>query len=190
MDSRVDSLFSNATQWKSESVKLREVLNGCELTEELKWGKPCYSFEGKNIAIIQRMKEHLALMFFKGALLKDPDGVLEKPGENSRSGRRILFTTVQDVVKLESTLKAYVKSAIDVERAGLKVKKPTELDLAQEFAQRLKRDPKLKAAFEGLTPGRQRAYNLYFSAPKQSSTRERRIDKYVPKILIGKGFRD
>ncbi|NQU47364.1 MAG: DUF1801 domain-containing protein [Planctomycetes bacterium] len=190
MDSRLDQLFNNAARWKAEAGKLREILDDCGLSEEFKWGKACYSFDGKNIAILQRMKDHVALMFFKGVLLEDPMGVLEKPGENSRSGRRLCFTSVRDIVKFKPLLRAFVHEAIEIEKAGLKVSKSTELDLVEELEQRLKSDPALKAAFIGLTLGRQRGYNLYFSAPVKSSTRERRIEKYAPKILSGRGMRD
>ena len=169
---------------------LRPILLGCGLSEAIKWGKPCFSHEGDNIVIMQEMKAFLALMFFKGALLEDPDGVLVDQGPNSRSARRIEFTSVDDVTRLADTVAAYVAEAIDVVEAGLEVGPAPEPDLVEELQRRLDADPDLRAAFEGLTPGRRREYNLHFSDAKQSSTRERRVEKYVPKILAGKGFRD
>lgn len=169
---------------------LRPILLSCGLTEEIKWGKPCYSHEGTNIVILQEMNGFLALMFFKGALLDDPGGVLEDQGPNSRSARRLRFTSVEDVARLADTVRAYVEEAIDVEQAGLKVGPAPELVFVEELQNRLDRDPAFKAAFESLTPGRQREYNLYFSAAKQAETRTARVDKYTPKILDGKGFRD
>ena len=176
--------------WPEEMAGLRPILLGCGLTEEIKWRKPCYSHKGGNVVILQEMKEFLALMFFKGALLKDPEGVLEEQGPNSRSARRIRFTSIEDVARLAGTVKAYIDEAIEVEKAGLTVGPAPELLLAAELQSRLDQDPALKAAFEALTPGRQREYNLYFSGAKQAKTRAARIAKYVGKILEGKGFRD
>jgi uncharacterized protein YdeI (YjbR/CyaY-like superfamily) len=190
MNSKVDKSFRNATRWREEAEKLRAILLDCALTEETKWGKPCYTADGKNIVIIQRMKDFLALAFFKGALLKDPEGILELPGPNSREGRRIRFTGVQDVVAMEDTLKAYIREAVAAEKAGLKVSKPTKLDIPEELRNRFDEDPALKDAFDALTPGRQRGYALYFSGAKQSRTRDARITKYRPKILDGKAFHD
>ena len=153
-------------------------------------GQPCYSHEGRNIVILQEMKEFLALMFFKGSLLNDPEGVLEEQGPNSRSARRIPFTSVEDVARLADTVKAYIDEAIDVEEAGLKVGPAPELLLVAKLQSRLDQDPALKAAFESLTPGRQREYNLYFSGARQAKTRAARVGKYALKILDGKGFRD
>jgi uncharacterized protein YdeI (YjbR/CyaY-like superfamily) len=169
---------------------VREVLLGCGLTEQIKWRQPCYSHDGANIVIVQSMKDFLALMFFKGALLADPQGVLVSQGPNSRSARRMEFTSVDDVTRLADTVKAYVEEAIGVEEAGLEVGPPEELDLVAELQERLEQDPALRTAFEGLTPGRQREYNLYFSDAKKAETRAARVDKYAPKILQGKGFRD
>jgi len=169
---------------------LRPALLGCGLTEEIKWGKPCYSHEGKNIVILQEMKEFLALMFFKGALLNDPAGVLEDQGPNSRSARRIQFTSVQDVQRLTDTVKAYIDEAIEIEQGGLAVAPAPEPILVEELQNRVDQDPALKAAFQSLTLGRRREYNLYFSSAKQASTREARVEKYAQKILDGKGFRD
>ena len=190
MNPDVDAYISRSEQWPDEMTALRPLLLGCGLNEEIKWGKPCYFHDGSNIAIMQEMKGFLALMFFKGALLDDPDGVLEEQGPNSRSARRICFTSVEDVTRLADTVRAYVAEAIEVEAAGLEVGPPPELELVEELQRRLDADPALQAGFESLTPGRQREYHLYFSGAKQATTRESRIDKYVPKILDGKGFRD
>lgn len=190
MKSEADKSFKNAERWREEAERLRAILLDCGLTEELKWGKPCYTADGKNVVLIQRMKDFLALLFFKGALLRDPDGILEKPGSNSRVGRRVRFSGVDDVTGLEATLKAYIREAVAVEKAGLKVSKATELDLPEELQDRFGKDPALKTAFNALTPGRQRGYALYFSAAKRSETRAARIEKYRRKILDGKGFHD
>lgn len=178
--------------WQQEMEKLRMIILDCHLAEELKWGKPCYTFQESNVVILQGFKEFCALMFFKGALLKDPDGILEKPGENSQASRRIPFTNVQEIVRLKPVLKAYIHEAIEVEKASLKVTllKNTELVFTEEFRNKLDENPALKTAFAALTPGRQRAYNLYFSAPKQSKTREARIEKCMQKIFDGKGLND
>ncbi len=176
--------------WPEEIAGLRPILLGRGLTEEIKWRKPCYSHEGRNIVILQEMKAFLALMFFKGALLKDPAGVLQDQGPNSRSARRIRFTSVEDVARLADTVEAYIEEAIAVEKAGLKVGPAPELILAAELQCRLDQDPSLKAAFEALTPGRRREYNLYFSGARQAKTREARVERYAPKILDGRGFRD
>ena len=190
MNPQVDACISRSEKWPEEITGLRPILLGCGLTEEIKWGKPCYSHEGRNILILQEMKEFLALMFFKGALLDDPEGVLEEQGPNSRSARRIRFTSVEEVDRLADTVKAYVDEAIDVEEAGLKVDPAPEPVLVAELQSRLDQDPALKAAFESLTSGRQREYNLYFSGAKQARTRADRVEKYSRKILAGKGFRD
>ena len=190
MNPKVDAYIRRSKKWPEEMAGLRPTLLCCGLTEETKWGKPCYCLEGKNIAILQEMNDFLALMFFKGALLKDSEGVLEEQGPNSRSARRIRFTSVEDVARLTDTVRAYIGEAIDVEKAGLKVGPPPDLTLVAELQSRLDRDPALKAAFEALTPGRRREYNLYFSGAKQARTRAARVEKYVRKILEGKGFRD
>jgi uncharacterized protein YdeI (YjbR/CyaY-like superfamily) len=187
---RVDGYISGSEKWPDEMAALRPILLGSGLAEEFKWYKPCYTHEGKNIVIMQEMKEFLALMFFKGALLKDPDGVLEDQGPNSRSGRRVCFTSVEDVTRLAGTVEALVAEAIDVEEAGLEVDPGPDLVLVEELQSRLEADPVLRAAFESLTPGRQREYNLYFSGAKQAKTRVARIDRYADKILAGKGLRD
>ncbi len=190
MNPKVDAYISRSERWPEELTDLRSILLGCALTEEIKWGKPCYVHDGRNIVIVQEMNEFLALMFFKGALLNDPDRVLEEQGPNSRSARRIRFTSVEDVARLADTVRAYVAEAIDIEEAGLAVDPPPELVLVEELQGRLERDPALRVAFEALTPGRQREYNLYFSAPKNESTRAARVEKYADKIRSGKGFRD
>jgi uncharacterized protein YdeI (YjbR/CyaY-like superfamily) len=186
----VDAYISRSEQWPGELAALRPILLGCGLTEEIKWGKPCYCHQGRNILILQEMKEFLGLMFFKGALLSDPDGVLEEQGQNSRSARRLRFTSVEDVARLADTVAAYVDEAIRVEQAGLRVGSPPELVLVEELRERLDRDPELEAAFESLTPGRRREYNLYFSGAKQAKTRAGRIDRCAAWILDGKGLRD
>ena len=190
MNPKVDACIRRSGKWPGEMTDLRPILLNCGLTEEIKWGKPCYSHEGRNIVILQEMKEFLALMFFKGALLNDSEGVLEEQGPNSRSARRIPFTSVEDVARLADTVKAYIDEAIDVEEAGLKVGPAPELLLVAKLQSRLDQDPALKAAFESLTPGRQREYNLYFSGARQAKTRAARVGKYARKILDGKGFRD
>ncbi|MCY3619712.1 MAG: YdeI/OmpD-associated family protein [Acidimicrobiaceae bacterium] len=169
---------------------MRPVLLRTGLTEEFKWRSPCYSHGGKNIVIVQDMRNCLALMFFKGALLADPDGVFVDHGPNSRSARRIEFTSVDDVTRLADTVRAYIDDAVSVEELGLKVGPHPALVLVEELQNRLEQDPALKAAFEALTPGRQREYNVHVSGAKQAKTREARIDRYAPKILAGKGLRD
>lgn len=191
MNSKVDNFINKAKNWQEVMEQLRMVMLDCGLTETLKWGKPCYSFQESNIAIIQPFKESCALMFFKGTLLEDPEGILEKPGENSRVARRILFTSVEEVAEMESVLKAYVHEAKEVERAGLEVElEEKKVPIPEEFQEKLDENPALKTAFEKLTPGRQRGYLLYFSGAKQSKTRLRRVEKYIPKILDGKGLRE
>jgi uncharacterized protein YdeI (YjbR/CyaY-like superfamily) len=186
----VDTYINRSRGWPEEMTALRPILLDRGLTEEIKWGKPCYSHDGKNIAIMQEMKGFLALMFFKGALLSDPAGVLRAQGPNSRSARRIEFTSVDDVNRLRDTLAACVDEAIAVEAVGLEVGPAPELVLVEELQQRLDDDPALRTAFESLTPGRQREYNLIISDAKQASTRAARVDKYAPRILEGKGLRD
>jgi uncharacterized protein YdeI (YjbR/CyaY-like superfamily) len=192
MNPKVDEYLSKANKWQEEMEKLRMIILDCPLNEELKWGKPCYTFQKSNIVIIQGFKEYCALMFFKGALLNDPDKILKKTGENTQAGRQIRFNNVQEIVGMEPILKAYIYEAIEVEKAGLKVnfKKTSEFIMPEEFQRKLDEIPALKTAFDALTPGRQRAYILYFSAPKQSKTRESRIEKYMRQILNGKGLND
>jgi uncharacterized protein YdeI (YjbR/CyaY-like superfamily) len=192
MNPQVDEYLRRAKKWREESQKLRTILLECGLAEDLKWGKPCYTFQKSNIVIIQGFKEYCALLFFKGVLLSDPNGILMKTGENTRVGRQIRFTHVREIVEMETILKAYINEAIEVEKAGLKVDltKNTELVFPEEFQNKLDELPALKTAFDALTPGRQRAYNLYFSAPRQSKTRASRVEKCMRQILNGKGLND
>ncbi len=191
MNPKVDVYLSNAEKWREETEKLRMIILDYRLTEELKWGKPCYTFQKSNVVIIQGFKEYCALMFCKGALLSDPNGILKKPGENTQAARQIRFTSVREIVEMEPILKTYIHEAIDAEKAGLKVyfKKNPE-PIPEEFQNRLDEIPALKTAFDGLTPGRQRAYILHFSAPKQSKTRDSRVGKCMRQILNGKGLND
>lgn len=186
----VDAYLEESEQWPGEIAVLRPILRGAGLDEEIKWGKPCYTHDGKNVVIIQEMKDFLGLMFFKGALLEDRDGLLHDQGPNSRSARRMQFTSAQEIAKLAGTLATYLEEAMDVEDAGLEVGSAPEPELVEELSARLDQDQALKLAFESLTPGRRREYNLYFSGAKQSQTRESRIERYVPKILAGKGMRE
>ena len=190
MNPKVDFYFSKAKKWQEEIEKLRTIVLDCGLTEELKWGVPSYAFQKGNIVLIHVFKEYCALLFFKGALLNDANGILIQQTENVQAGRQIRFTNVREIVKMEPILKAYIYEAIEVEKAGLKVnfKKNTELIFPEEFKNKLDEIPALKTAFDGLTPGRQRAYILYFSAPKQSKTRESRVEKCIQQILNGKGL--
>jgi uncharacterized protein YdeI (YjbR/CyaY-like superfamily) len=191
MNPAVDGYFRNAQYWPAEIEKLRRIILDCGLAEALKWGKPCYAFENSNIVLIQGFKAYCALLFFKGVLLKDPKGILIKTGENTFVGRQIRFNNVPEIVKLEPVLKAYIREAIEVEKAGLKVKvKRKPEPVPQELQNKLDENPAFKAAFEALTPGRQRGYILYFSAAKQSATREARVEKCRPQILKGKGLND
>lgn len=191
MNPKVDAWFSKTNQWQKELKLLRSIALDCGLTEELKWGKPCYSIQKSNVLILQGFKASCALLFFKGALLKDPKGILEKPGENSQVGRRIPFTNTKQITDLKTTLKAYITEAIKAEKMGLKVEtKKNPEPIPAELQHKFKANPALKTAFNALTPGRQRAYILYFSAAKQSKTRESRIDKYSKQILSGKGLND
>ncbi|MFD2098583.1 YdeI/OmpD-associated family protein [Flagellimonas iocasae] len=178
--------------WQDEIKALRRIILECGLTEERKWGSPCYTHNSKNVLMIAAFKDNCSLSFLKGVLLKDDQGILEKPGENSQSVRFVRFTDVKQVTDLWDVLKQYVFEAIEVEKAGLEVKKKdiSDYEVPEEFQDRLDADPELKAAFESLTPGRQKGYLLYFSAAKQSKTREARIEKYIPKILQGIGFHD
>ena len=191
-NSTVDKYLSKNTMWKNETEKLRTIIINCGLTEELKWGKPCYLFEKNNIAIIQAFNEYFALGFFKGHLLKDNKKILVAPGENSQTMRQIRFKDVQEIKKLEPVVKAYINEAVRVENSGLNanVRRTIEPKLPEEFQNKLNKIPALKKAFYSLTPGRQRAYAIYFSSPKQSKTRESRIEKCKQQILDGKGLRD
>ena len=192
MNPKVDFYFEKATRWQEEIKKLRTIALDCGLTEELKWGCPCYLFEKKNIVLIHVFKEYCAFLFFKGALLKDTDGILIQQTKNVQVARQIRFTNVREVVKLAPILKTYIYQAIEVEKVGVKVKlkKSTEFEIAEEFQKKLDKVRGLKTAFHALTPGRQRAYLLHFSAPKQSKTREARVEKCIPSILNGKGLND
>lgn len=190
MNSPVDREFRYAQRWRLEASALREILLDCGLTEELKWRSPCYAHGGKNICIIQRMKPFLALMFFKGALLPDPDGVLERQGPHSRAGYRMRFTSVQDVVGAQRSIRSLVLDAIEAERKGHKVEMGDSLAYPEELLAFLEEDPEFKAAFARLTPGRQRGYVLHFSGAKQSKTRLARVRRSRGKILAGKGFHD
>lgn len=187
---KVDEYVKRAKTWVDEIQTLRSILLDCGLEEDLKWGKPCFLFEGKNIAIIQPFKEHCSLMFFKGALLNDTHGLLRSQGENTQSAMRLEFTENEPIKK--TVVKSYVKQAVDVEKAGLKVdfKAKRELELPQELTEVFDRDPKLADAFHALTPGRQRGYVLHFTQAKQSKTRAARIEKCIPNILAGKGLND
>jgi uncharacterized protein YdeI (YjbR/CyaY-like superfamily) len=192
MNPKVDEFLSKAKKWKEEYEKLRNIILDCELTEELKWMHPCYTFQNKNIVLIHGFKEYCALLFHKGALLKDAHGILIQQTENVQAARQIRFTNVQEIVAMETILKAYIYEAIEVEKAGLEVnfKKHTEYIIPEEFQNKFDEIPALKTAFEALTPGRQRAYILYFSEPKQSKTRESRVEKCMQQILNGKGLDD
>jgi uncharacterized protein YdeI (YjbR/CyaY-like superfamily) len=192
MNPKVDEYLRKAKQWQKEFKKLRMLILDCGLTEELKWGQPCYTFEKSNIVLIHGFKEYCALLFFKGALLNDPNGILIQQTENVQAARQIRFTNVREIVKMEPILKAYIYEAIEVEKAGLKVnyKKTADFKIPEEFQKKLDEIPALKTAFDALTPGRQRAYIFYFSAPKQSKTRESRVEKCMQQILNGKGLND
>jgi uncharacterized protein YdeI (YjbR/CyaY-like superfamily) len=192
MNPKVDFYFNKAKKWQEEIEKLRTIVLDCGLTEELKWGVPCYTFQKSNIVLIHVFKEYCALLFFKGVLLKDTKGILIQQTENVQTARQIRLTAVREIVKMERTLKAYIYEAIEVEKAGLKapMKKTKEYEVPEEFQKRLDKNAALKTAFHGLTPGRQRGYLLYFSQAKQSKTREARIEKYIPQILKGKGVDD
>jgi len=192
MHSQVDEFIVTAQKWQAEMGRLRGVLLDCQLVEEFKWRAPCYTFQKSNIAIIQVFKEYCALGFFKGALLADPNAILVAPGEHSQAMRQVRFTAVRQIIELDPVLKAYIDQAIAVEKAGLSVnfKKTAEYIVPVEFQKKLDEDESLKAAFDALTPGRQRGYILYFSAPKQSTTRLSRVEKSIQQILAGKGLND
>src|ERR1700722_424121 len=192
MNTKVDAFLSRATKWRKEFEKLRRIILDCQLTEELKWGVPCYTLQERNIVLMHGFKEYCALLFFKGALLKDPNDILIQQTENVQAARQIRFTHVREIVKMKSILKAYIHNAIEVEKAGLKVnyKTTSEFKIPEEFQNKLDAIPTLKTAFDALTPGRQRAYIFYFSAPKQSKTRASRIEKCMKQILDGKGLND
>ncbi|PSL43933.1 uncharacterized protein YdeI (YjbR/CyaY-like superfamily) [Chitinophaga niastensis] len=192
MNPKVDFYFNKSEKWEKELEQLRLIVLDCGLTEDLKWGVPCYSFQNSNIVLIHAFKEYCAILFFKGALLNDANGILIQQTENVQSARQMRFANVREIVKMKPILKAYIYEAIEMEKAGLKVnfKKTTAFIIPEEFQNKLDENPALKAAFDALTPGRQRGYNLYFSAPKQSKTRESRVEKYMQQILNGKGLDD
>jgi uncharacterized protein YdeI (YjbR/CyaY-like superfamily) len=189
---KVDFFFDKPEKWQEEYKALRNIMLQCDLTEELKWGVPCYSYNKKNVVLIHGFKEYCAILFVKGALLKDPDGILIQQTENVQAARQVRFTGVEEIHTLEQILKTYIEEAIKNEKSGLKVvlKKAADYAIADEFQARLEDDPELNEAFYALTPGRQRAYLLFFSAPKQSQTRVARIEKSVPQIMAGKGLND
>ncbi len=192
LNPKVDEFVSKSRKWKEEYEKLRAIVLDCELTEDFKWMHPCYSFKNKNVVLIHGFKEYCALLFHKGALLQDAHGILIQQTENVQAARQIRFTNAQEIDELEPILKSYIYEAIEIEKAGLEVnfKKTDEYIVPEEFQLKLEEIPGLKAAFEGLTPGRQRAYLHHFSQPKQSKTRTSRVEKYVPQILDGKGLND
>lgn len=192
MNPKADFYFSKSEKWQDELGQLRTIVLDCGLTEELKWGCPCYTSQDRNIVLIHEFKEYCALLFFKGALLNDAHNILVQQTENVQSARQMRFTNVREITKLKTAIKAYVYEAIEVENAGLKVtlKKSTEYAVPEEFQNKLDKNAALKKAFDALTPGRQRGYLLYFSQPKQSKTRESRIEKYTKHILSGKGLND
>ena len=192
MNKKVDDYIIKASKWQEEIKKLRTIVLDCQLTEELKWGVPCYTSHGNNIVLIHVFKEYCALLFFKGALLKDVNNILIQQTVNVQASRQIRFSNINEINLVEKTLKEYINEAIEVEKAGLKVelKKTIEYSIPTEFQNKLNESPELETAFNALTPGRQRAYILYFSAPKQSKTRETRIEKYIKQILNGKGLND
>lgn len=187
---KVDAYLRKAERWQDEMKRLRTIVLDCELTEEFKWRQPCYMSGNRIVLLISAFKGYCALAFFKGVLLKDRDGILVAPGENSQAMRQIRFTDVRGIVEMEPVLKRYVREAIAVEEAGLKVKKHTELAIPEELQKRLDENPALKTAFEALTPGRRRAYVLHFSAAKQAKTRESRVERWTQHILDGKGMND
>jgi uncharacterized protein YdeI (YjbR/CyaY-like superfamily) len=193
MNPKVDRYFTKTQKWQEEIKKLREIIQDCGgLTEELKWGCPCYTLNKANVVLIHSFKEYCALLFFKGALIQDAKGILIRQTENVQSARQIRFTNVREIVKMERILKTYIYEAIEVEKAGLKVtlKKTSEYTIPEEFQKKLDKIPALKTAFKALTPGRQRAYLFYFLQAKQSKTRESRVEKCIPQILKGKGLND
>ncbi len=192
MNPKVDFYFRKAQKWQEEIEQLRMIVLDCGLAEELKWGVPCYTFQGANVVLVHGFKEYCALLFVKGALLYDTNGILIQQTENVQAARQIRFTGLQEIIEMESIIKTYIYEAIEVEKAGLEVplKTTEEFAIPEEFQHTLETNPELNAAFEALTPGRQRAYLLFFSQPKQSKTRQSRIEKYTPHILRGEGLND
>jgi uncharacterized protein YdeI (YjbR/CyaY-like superfamily) len=192
MNAKVDIYLNNAKKWQQEMILLRTIILNCALTEELKWRIPCYTFNNNNVVLINSFKNYCAIGFFKGAMLNDTNNILDKPGENTQSARLIKFTSVKEIEQLKNSIKNYIYEAIEIEKAGLKVafKNNAALVFVEELQKKLNENPALNTAFKALTPGRQRAYNLYFDAPKQSKTKEGRIEKYTLQILSGKGIND
>ncbi len=192
MNPKVDGLLKKTNKWRAEFETLREIVLGSPLTEEMKWGQACYTSDGRNVVLIHGFKEYCALLFFKGALLKDPKGILIQQTENVQVARQIRFTSVREIVQLKPILRTYIQEAIEAEKAGLKVKlkKTSDFNVPEEFQKKLNENPALRKAFTALTPGRQRGYLFYFSAAKQSKTREARVEKCMPQILKGKGLDD
>jgi uncharacterized protein YdeI (YjbR/CyaY-like superfamily) len=192
MSPKVDSFLRRQKTWRKEFTKLREIIVACGLTEDLKWGQPCYSLDGKNVILMHGFKEYCAVLFPRGALLKDPKGVLIQQTKNVQAARQIRFTSLADVVKTRKTLEAYIREAIEVQKAGLKVpfKRTQDFEMPEELESKLEKSTALKEAFEALTPGRQRGYLLYFAQAKQAKTREARVAKHIPRILDGLGLDD
>jgi len=192
INTKVDELFGNASQWKNEMMALRDIVVSCNLNEEFKWKQACYTFNTKNILIISSFKNFCALNFFKGALIKDTDSLLVQAGENSHSARQIRFTSIEEIIKKEPILKSYIYQAIEIEKSGLKIaqKKVEEYMVPEELEKAFRKNPNFESAFYSLTPGRQKMYLMYFSQAKQSQTRSNRIEKYMPRILNGYGFND
>ncbi|HVU96412.1 MAG TPA: DUF1801 domain-containing protein [Puia sp.] len=192
MNPKVDFVFEKDSKWQKEYKLLRSIVLDCGMTEELKWGQPCYMYDNANIVVIHGFKEYCALLFFKGALLNDPEGILIQQTENVQAARQLRFTSAKEITGMKATIKAYLYEAIEVEKAGLKVKlkKTSEFPMPEEFKKKLDKRPALEKAFYALTPGRQRAYLLHFSQPKMARTREARVEKYVPQILKGLGIDD
>ncbi|WP_295122064.1 YdeI family protein [uncultured Chitinophaga sp.] len=192
MNPKADFYFEKNERWQKELEKLRTIILDCGLNEEVKWGTPCYTYNGGNVCLVHVFKEYCAILFMKGALLSDPNGILVQQTENVQAARQLRFTSAKEISGLATTIKAYIYEAIENERAGLevKLKKTDEFKMPEEFREKLAQDPALKTAFEALTPGRQRGYLLYFASAKQPKTRESRIEKYIPQILDGKGLED
>lgn len=192
MNPKVDFFFDKATKWQEELEQMRTIALECQLTEELKWGNPCYMYQNNNVVLIHAFKDYCAFLFFKGALLDDTDGILIQQSENVQAARHIRFTNLQEIIDLKPILKTHIYEAIEIEKAGLKVilKKTSDFPVSEEFQKKLDENPELKQAFEALTPGRQRAYLLHFSQPKQAKTREARVEKHSQNILDGKGLND
>lgn len=192
MNPKVDFFFDKATKWQEELEQMRTIALECQLTEELKWGNPCYMYQDSNVVLIHAFKEYCAFLFFKGALMKDTDGILIQQSENVQAARHIRFTNLKEIIDLKAVLKTYIYQAIEIEKAGLKVqlKKTSDFPVSEEFQKKLDENAELKKAFEALTPGRQRAYLLNFSQPKQAKTREARVEKHIQNILDGKGLND